>query len=389
MNESELQEERGDAVRQELLARVKRVVVKVGSAVLTSTDGLDQRIIANLARGIAWLRESGREVILVSSGAVAAGRRKICFEPGRPLTIKEKQALAAIGQSRLMHDYGDAFAVYGIDIAQVLLTHSDLADRKRYLNVRNTLLTLLDLGVLPVLNENDTVSTKELKFSDNDNLGALLSNLIEADFFMSLTDVNALYSGNPAVVQNARPVHVIPRITPEIEEMCGYSSSALGTGGMRAKVKAAQMVAAGGGSSFIGFGGETDILQRVFAGERIGSFFLPDQATIKSRKRWIAYVVKPKGMLTLDHGACHALCHRGKSLLPSGILAVDGAFEKGDAVQCLAEDGTVVAVGLSSCSADLVREIMGRRSEDILHLLEDRQSVEVLHRDNLVILREG
>lgn len=383
-----LQGEDGDSIRQELLARVKRVVVKVGSAVLTNNSGLDKKVIDNLVRGIVWLRDSGREVILVSSGAVAAGKRKVCFEPGRTLTIKEKQALAAIGQSRLMHDYEEAFDAYGIDIAQILLTHSDLADRKRYLNVRNTLFTLLDFGVLPILNENDTVSTKELKFSDNDNLGALLSNLIEADFFISLTDVNALYSGNPFLVKSAKPVHVIARITPEIEAMCGHSKSALGTGGMLAKVRAAQMVAAGGGSSFIGSGKKDDILQRIFAGERIGSFFMPDQATIKSRKRWIAYVLKPKGTLTLDQGACQALCHRGKSLLPSGILAVDGIFERGDAVQCLTEEGVVIAVGLSNYSADLVRKIMGKRSDEIQHLLEECHSIEVLHRDNLVILRE-
>jgi glutamate 5-kinase len=235
--------EEGLYSRQTLFNKAKRVVVKVGSAILTRKDGLNNEVIGNLAREIAFLHNSGREVILVSSGAVAAGKRKVNFPDEQELTMREKQALAAIGQSRLMHDYDEAFGKYDKNIAQILLTHSDLADRKRYLNVRNTILTLFKFGVIPVINENDTVSTEELKFSDNDNLGALVANLIEADMFICLTDVDALYDRNPLTDPQARAIYTVTEVTEEIEAMAGNSKSALGTGGMRSKIHAAKMAA--------------------------------------------------------------------------------------------------------------------------------------------------
>ena len=375
-----------ESSRHALFRKAKRVVVKVGSAILTGEKGLNAEVIGNLARDIAFLHDRGQEVILVSSGAVAAGKRKLRVVDGEELTMREKQALAAIGQSRLMHDYDEAFGRYEKTIAQVLLTHSDLAHRKRYLNVRNTLLTLLDFGAIPVINENDTVSTEELKFSDNDNLGALVANLIEADMFICLTDVDALYDRNPATDPGAVAIATVALITEDIEAMAGNSKSVLGTGGMRSKILAAKMVTAGGGSAFIGPGREPGILRRLFAGEALGTFFLPRTEKMQSRKRWIAYVLKPQGALRLDKGACVALTEKGKSLLPSGITAVEGRFDQGDAVQCLDQRGVPVAVGLTNYASAEVEKIKGLHTDSIADILGFKESDEVVHRDNLVLL---
>ncbi len=372
--------------RLSLLKSSRRVVVKAGSAVLTSAEGMNGRVISDLAEGISALIDSGREVILVSSGAVAAGRRKLHFQSGSPLSIRQKQALAAIGQSHLMHDYAEAFAVHQRDIAQILLTHSDLASRSRYLNVRNTIHTLLNYGIVPILNENDSVSTKELKFSDNDNLGALICNLLEADIYISLTDIDALYDSNPAENPQAKPVHLVAEVTPEILAMCGPSDDAVGTGGMETKVRAARTVASGGGSSVIAPGREPGVLQRIFAGEQLGTFFLPSAEKMQSRKRWIAWVLKPQGRLLLDEGACTAIKERGTSLLASGIVAVEGSFSKGDAVECVTPDGRVFAVGLAGCDSLVAARIKGLRSDQIDAAFAGEYSGEVLHRDNLVLV---
>ncbi len=383
---SEIALEEGLYYRQTLFDKAKRVIVKVGSAILAGENGLNRQVIDNLAREIAFLHNSGREVILVTSGAVAAGRRKIHMGDGLELTIKQKQALAAIGQSSLMHDYDEAFAAYGKNIAQILLTHSDLANRKRYLNVRNTILTLFKYGVIPVINENDTVSTEELKFSDNDSLGALVANLIEADMFICLTDVDGLYDRNPLTDPQAKVVYTVAEVTDEILAMAGNSKSVLGTGGMCSKIQAAKMVSAGGGSSFIGSGRQTDILKHLFSGETVGTFFLPRKEKMQSRKRWIAYVLKPKGKLLLDQGACNAITRNGKSLLPSGIIHVEGTFGVGDPVQCIDQHNRPVAVGLTNFSSDDLAKIKGMRSSSIAKILGVKESDEVMHRDNLVIL---
>ncbi len=383
---SKIELEDGLYYRQTLFDKAKRVVVKVGSAILTCEHGLNKNVVDNLAKEISFLHSSGREVILVTSGAVAAGKRKIHISDDLELTIKQKQALAAIGQSCLMHDYDEAFAVYGKNIAQILLTHSDLANRKRYLNVRNTILTLLKYGVIPVINENDTVSTEELKFSDNDNLGALVANLIEADMFICLTDVDALYDSNPITDPQAKAIYTVAEINDEILAMAGNSKSVLGTGGMRSKILAAKMVSAGGGSSFIGPGRQTDILKHLFSGENVGTFFLPSKDKMQSRKRWIAYVLKPKGKLVLDQGACNAITQKGRSLLPSGVVEVDGQFGMGDPVKCVDLQNNPIAVGLSNFSSDDLRKIQGMRSDRIELILGSKESDEVMHRDNLVIL---
>ncbi len=374
-------------LRQTLFDRSRRIVVKVGSAVLTDEHGIALDVIENIAKEISFLHNSGREVILVSSGAVAAGRARINFKNGGvELGIKEKQALAAIGQSNLMQIYDRVFTSHGQTIAQVLLTHKDLAVRKRYLNARNTLFTLFRFGAIPVINENDTVSVEELRFGDNDMLGAHICNLIEADMFICLTDVVGMYTANPATDPEARPIYTVDEITPEIEAMASHAKGKLGTGGMQSKLRAAKMVSAGGGSSFIGPGREPEILRKLFSGEMVGTFFLPHKEQISGRKRWIASVLKPKGSLILDEGACSALVAKNKSLLPSGIKMVEGDFGVGDAVHCRNEKGETIAVGLINYSSIDINKIRGYHSREIEKILGYCDSEEVMHRDNIVLL---
>ena len=378
--------EEGLYFRQTLFDQAKRVVIKVGSAVLTDANGLDPVIIANIARQVSFLQSTGREVILVSSGAVAAGRKRLGIVKTAYEELRIKQALAATGQGLLMQAYEQAFAGFNQQVAQVLLTHADLSHRGRYLNVRNTILTLFEFGVVPIINENDTVSAEELRFSDNDTLGALISNMIGADMFIILTDVDCLYTGNPLENAEARPVYTVAAITKEIEAMAGHSTSSLGTGGMMAKIRAARMVAACGGSSFIGPGRRLDILQALFSGELVGTFFMPGTGRLNRRKHWIAYVLKPQGFLLLDDGAKKALVKQGKSLLPSGIVEVRGSFAVGAPVQCLDRQGSIIAAGLCNYSSGDIERIKGKKSSEILALLAYKDSDEVIHRDNLVIL---
>jgi len=372
-------------LRRCYLDKARRVVVKVGSAVLTTTEGLNYPVLDSLAGQIEQLRRQGREVIIVSSGAVAAGRRKLALG-NRILSLREKQAAAAVGQSSLMRAYEKIFEQLGSKVAQVLLTHDALSRRDRYLNARNTIFTLLQWGLVPIINENDTVSVEELRFGDNDTLGAMVTNLCEADLFICLTDVAALYNADPCRDPAARPLHTVGRITPEIEKMAGTVGSAVGTGGMLSKVKAARMVASRGGCSIIGPGREPDVLPRLFAGEELGSFFLPEPQKMPGRKHWIAYTLRPKGYLVLDEGACRAIIGGGKSLLPSGIVEVRGSFGLGDPVHCLDRDGKALAAGLVSYDAEAVRRIMGVKTSAIAGILGYKDADEVIHRDNLVIL---
>lgn len=377
--------EEGIEARQKLLGQVKRVVVKVGSAVLTSKDGLNHKVVKQLADDLSFLMENGLEVIFVSSGAVAAGRKRLGL-PNRQLAMKEKQAVAAIGQSCLMRAYEDVFNSQGQTVAQVLLTHGDLANRDRYLNVRNTIFTLLDWRILPIINENDTVSVRELRFGDNDTLGAMTTNLIEADLFVCLTDVDGLYTGNPSVDESAVRVNTIAKVDDTVEAMAGHVCGALGTGGMRSKILAAKMVSARGGCSFIGPGKEAGILRKLFSGEPVGTFFLPNDEKIKSRKHWIAYTLRPKGFMVLDDGACKALLAHGKSLLPSGILEVRGSFDIGDPVHCLDKNDEPIAAGLVNYSSRDIEQVMGKQSAQIEKILGYSDSEEIIHRNNLVML---
>jgi len=382
----QVKKEDGFALRKSYLGKSRRIVVKVGSAVLTSKDGLDLSVMENLARDISMLIKSGKEVILVSSGAVAAGKKRLGLQINRTLELKEKQGAAAVGQSSLMRFYEDIFDRLGYKVAQVLLTHDDLSNRNRYLNVRNTILTLLEWKIIPVINENDTVSVEELRFGDNDTLGALITNLIEADLFVCLTDVDGLYSGNPHDNPQARPVYTVAKVDKKVETMAGYVVGALGSGGMQSKIQAARMVSARGGSSFIGSGRKEGIMQQLFACEPVGTFFLPQVEKMQSRKHWIAYVLRPQGYIVLDQGACKALIKGGKSLLPSGILEIRGTFGVGAPVKCLDENGNAIASGLSNYSASDLNKIKGLNTGQIEETLGFKDSDEAIHRDNLVIL---
>lgn len=382
----QVSKEKGFALRRSYLGESKRVVVKVGSAVLTCDEGLDFSVMENLARDISVLVESGREVILVSSGAVAAGKKRLGLQVDRKLELKEKQGAAAVGQSSLMRYYEKIFDRLGYKVAQVLLTHDDLSNRNRYLNVRNTILTLLEWKIIPIINENDTVSVEELRFGDNDTLGALITNLIEAELFICLTDVAGLYTGNPHEDSEARPVYTVAKVDKKVEAMAGYVVGALGTGGMQSKIHAARMVSVRGGSSFIGSGREKGIMQQLFACEPVGTFFLPQVEKMQSRKHWIAYVLRPQGYLVLDQGACNALIKGGKSLLPSGILEVRGTFGVGSSVQCLDEEGNAIATGLSNYNGKDLDKIKGLNTGQIERILGYKDSDVVIHRDNLVVL---
>ncbi len=378
--------DKGIDLRKSFLHAAKRVVVKVGSAVLTTGTGLNFNVLENLAKELTFLHETGREVILVSSGAVASGRKKLGLG-SRVLRMREKQAAAAVGQSSLMRCYEDLFERFSQKVAQVLLTHDDLSHRDRYLNVRNTMSTLFEWGILPIVNENDTVSVKELRFGDNDTLGAMVTNLIDADVFICLTDVDGLYTGNPCTNPEALRVHTIAEVTDEVENMAGnICGSSLGTGGMQSKIRAAKMVAARGGCSFIGPGREPEVLQSLFAGEAVGTFFLPKTHKLASRKHWIAYTLRPKGFLVLDEGACRALREKGKSLLPSGIREVRGHFGVGDPIHCLDGEGRAFAAGLVNYDSGDIEKIHGRHTSEIEDILGYKDSDEVVHRDNLVML---
>jgi glutamate 5-kinase len=371
--------------RRGYLERARRVVVKVGSAVLTADDGLNIAVMERLATDIAELMKSGRQVIMVSSGAVAAGRRKMAIRQ-KSIPLQEKQALAAIGQSTLMRAYEDIYSRLGVKVAQVLLTHDDLSHRDRYLNVRNTLFTLLHWHILPIINENDTVSVEELRFGDNDTLAALVTNLTEADLLACLTDVPCLYTANPLTDSDAEPVYTVDSVDREVEGMAGNVNSALGTGGMQSKITAAKMVSVRGGCSFIGPGREEKILTSLFAGERVGTFFFPKVHKLHSRKHWIAYTLRPKGSLVLDSGACRAILDKGRSLLPSGILEIQGRFGMGSAVHCLDEKGVAIAAGLVNFSSAELEKIKGIQTSEIQDVLGYKDYDEVIHRDNLVIL---
>jgi glutamate 5-kinase len=377
--------EQGLGQRRTYLARARRVVVKVGSAVLTCQSGLNSEVMENLARDLHSLRQTGRQVILVSSGAVASGRKKLGLGD-KAFNLREKQAAAALGQSSLMRAYEDIFGRLGQHVAQVLLTHSDLSHRDRYLNVRNTMLTLLAWGAVPIVNENDTVSVKELRFGDNDTLAALVANMMEADLLICLSDVGGLYTANPCTDPAARLLHTIAKVDKAVEEMAGNVCGRLGTGGMRSKILAAGAVAARGGCSFIGSGRQAGIIEKLFAGEPVGTFFLPREDKIQTRKHWIAYTLRPKGYLVLDQGACRALVENGKSLLPSGIREVRGKFGIGDPVHCLDEQEQAIAAGLVNYPSAEIEAIHGAHSSQIEKILGYKDSDEVIHRDNLVLL---
>jgi glutamate 5-kinase len=374
-------------LRQQYLSKAKRVVLKLGSAVLTAPHGLNQPLIQRLVGEIGRLSSSDREFILVSSGAIAAGCRKLGFA-SRPAGIPQAQAVAAAGQSVMMHTYEEAFAEIGLKVAQILLTHDDLESRDRFLNARNTLFPLLGWQVVPIINENDTVVTDELKFGDNDNLAALICNLVGADLLVLLTDIDGLFDQDPREHADARLLHLVPAIDADIEKAAGHRPGALGRGGMVSKLQAAKKAGAAGLPTLIANGLTPGILTDIFAGQEVGTLFLPQDQKLTSRQYWLAYNVTPKGAILVDHGAREALVNGHKSLLPPGILEVFGGFRKGDAVHLMDTEGKPFAVGLTNYSARDIGRIKGRQSQEIAQSLGHKAYDEVIHRDNLVIFPE-
>jgi glutamate 5-kinase len=364
----------------------KRFVVKVGSALVTNRgEGLDIAAIAQWARQIARLRALGREIVLVSSGAIAEGMQRLGWKI-RPHRMHQLQAAAAVGQMGMVQVYETCFREHGLHAAQVLLTHADLADRQRYLNARSTLLTLLELGVIPIINENDTVVTDEIKFGDNDTLGALVTNLIDADCLIILTDQAGLYTADPRKVSTATLVRKANSGDPGLEEMAGSAGSTIAKGGMLTKVLAAKRAARSGANTVIASGHEEDVLLRLAQGEHIGTLLVAATTPLAARKQWLADHLQVAGRLTVDDGAARALHSGGKSLLPIGVRSVDGEFERGAVVACIDPNGTEIARGLVNYSAQETRRIAGRPSGDIESTLGYVEELELIHRDNLVLL---
>ena len=375
-------------VREELLREVKRVVIKIGSRVLTAgSDVLHTEVFRNVAKNISGLKQEGYEIIVVSSGAVAAGRKSLtCIE--QPVSIPQKQASAAIGQVRLMRLYEDCFNAHGHNTAQVLLTHDALSDRKKFLNARNTLFTLLHCGIIPIINENDSVVVDEIKFGDNDILSALVTNLVDADLLLILTDRDGLFAQDPERCENATLIKVVEKITKEIETLAKGSSSSVGTGGMISKVDAAKKASIYGIPTIVVNGNTKNIITGVFKGEDVGTFFLPSQSKLSSRKHWIAFNLKPKGTLIVDDGAKQAVVKMGKSLLSSGLLDVKGNFKFGDPVKCVDSNGVEFARGLINYRAEEVFRLRGLHSRDIKKVLGYKYYDEIIHRDDLVVLED-
>lgn len=375
-------------IRKETFAKAKIILVKIGSAVLTGTDGLDLKIINSLVREMTTLIDNGRTIVLVSSGAIVSGKHRLNIA-GSLKSIREKQAAAAIGQGRLMRVYSKSFEKRGHHVAQILLTLSDLSDRQRYLNIRNTLSTLMEWGVTPIINENDSVAVDEIKFGDNDTLAAMIANIVEADLFINLTSTDGLYDCNPSGDKKAKLISLVREFTDEIECAATNETSAVGMGGMKSKVLAAKSVTAMGIPCIIAPGKKQRILSAIFSGKEIGTLFLPTAQKLNSKKYWIAFTLRARGKLVIDDGAKSALCEKGKSLLPSGVTNVEGDFSLGDAVSCVDKSGLTLAKGLVNYNSDEVRKIKGLKTSQISQVLGHKDYDEIIHRDNLAIVYTG
>lgn len=365
---------------------MKRLVVKIGSNILADVkEGLDTKRIYSMARDIAELSNMGFEVVLVSSGAIAAGMKRLGLKE-KPRDIRLKQAAAAVGQSSLMWAYERSFSEFNKRVAQVLLTRDDFSDRKRYINSKNTLTTLLSYGIIPIINENDTVATDEIRFGDNDYLASLVAGLIEAERLIILSDVDGLYTEDPRRSSKAEIIEYVEEITPELEAKAGGAGSTVGTGGMYSKLLAAKRAVSHGITVNIISGRKDGLLTSLLKGKHCGTVFKPKEERLSSRKGWIAYGSRSKGSLIIDEGAVKALIHGGKSLLPSGIISVEGDFDTGDAVYCLDLGGNRIAKGLTNYSSSEIEKIKGRKTSEIERILGYKYSDEVIHRDNLVLV---
>jgi len=376
------------ASRSFLNKNSRRIVIKIGSNVIAShRQGLDETRMEGIAEEVAALRKEGREVLLVSSGSILCGMEKLGL-PGLPETIPMKQAAAAVGQSRLMWAYEKFFERFEIKVAQILLTGDVVADRKRFINARNTLMTLLQYRILPIINENDTVTVDEIKMGDNDHLAAQVTYLVDASLLIILSDVDGLYTEDPGKNPDAVLIPLVETVTPKIKKMAGKAGALGGTGGMATKVKTAEKVSAYGVATLILNGTVPGLMKRAIQGEEVGTLFLPKLARLSSRKHWIAHSLNTKGALTLDQGAVDALLKKGRSLLPSGICSVSGKFGVGDAILCLSPEGKEVARGLTNYNASEMIRIKGMHSSRIEKVLGYKATDEVIHRDNLVIIND-
>jgi glutamate 5-kinase len=369
-----------------VLTLSRRLVVKVGSSLVTNQgEGLDTRAIGNWAQQIAALRKKGYEVVLVSSGAIAEGMQRLGWKK-RPSAVHELQAAAAVGQMGLVQVYESCFRQHQLHAAQVLLTHADLADRERYLNARSTLRTLLSLGVIPIINENDTVVTDEIKVGDNDTLGALVANLIEADALIILTDQDGLYTADPRKDASATLISEAQAGDAKLEVMAGGAGSHIGRGGMLTKVLAAKRAARSGAHTVIASGHERDVLPRLLQGESIGTLLTAASLSLDARKQWLADHLQVSGKVMLDAGAVRVLSNEGKSLLPIGVTQISGEFQRGAVVAVLDTKGRDIARGLINYSAAEARRIAGKASGEIENILGYVDEPELIHRDNLVLL---
>lgn len=369
-----------------VIASASRIVAKVGSSLVTNDgQGLDRQAVAHWASQIAALRNQGKQVVLVSSGAIAEGMARLGWAK-RPTSMHELQAAAAVGQMGLAQAYEVAFSKHNLRTAQILLTHEDLADRQRYLNARSTLFALLRLGVVPIVNENDTVATDEIAVGDNDTLGALVTNLIEADALIILTDQRGLYESDPRKNPDARFVSHAKAGDVALEAMAGGSGSGIGKGGMLTKILAAKRAARSGAHTVIASGRENDVMVRLASGECIGTELRAELPVLSARKQWMADHLRLRGKIILDAGAVQALLIEGKSLLPVGVRNVEGDFEPGDVVACLDLQGNECARGLINYSSSDTRRIMGQPSSKIAEILGSMTEEELVHRDNLIIL---
>jgi len=364
----------------------KRFVVKVGTSSVNHPNGRPNLFqIETLVRQLADLCNQGKEVILVTSGAVGAGAGKLGLK-SRPKNIPEKQAAAAVGQGMLMHIYEKIFAEYGLTVGQVLLTREDFSDRRRFLNARNALHTLLRLGVIPVVNENDMVAVDEIKLGDNDNLSALVASLIDAEMLFLLSDVDGLYTADPRKNSDARIIYDIIEITAELEKLAGEGEAgSMGTGGMTTKLQAARIAMHSGVVTVIARSGKKDVLRRIIAGELEGTVFWPLVNKLENKKKWIAYSSTVQGEIFVDKGATQALSRYGKSLLPSGVTGVEGVFELGNTVSIVGPDGQEIARGLTNYSSTEIEKIKGAQTRDIARILGHKDYDEVVHRNNLVL----
>ena len=373
-------------LRHHLLRKARLIVVKVGSSVLVEKGiGLDLVAFSKLAKEISQLHGDSQKIILVTSGAIAAGMEKLEHKK-KPHSMPHIQAAAAVGQPYLMKIYQDCFSNYHKKVAQVLLTHDDLNNRHRYLNARNTFLTLLNLGFIPIVNENDTVAVEEIKFGDNDNLSALVTSLVSADLLIILSDIGGLYDHDPKSADKAKLIHLVENIDRDIVNCATESRNPWCVGGMASKIEAARKAVRFGVSTVVANGKVEGILNRILDGEEVGTLFLPLTDRLSSRKQWIAYGLKPTGHIVVDEGAKKAIVSHGKSLLPTGVIDIRGDFERGDAVCCFDVRGFEFARGLVNYNDDELRVIKGRKSQEIEGIIGYRYTDEIIHRDDLVVL---